>query len=199
MRTTVASITALLTILACQPRPAADPLPSWTEGEAKAAIVDFVDRVTDPAHTDYRPVDERVAVFDNDGCLWAEKPVYFQLLFALDRVRAMAPDHPEWRSQEPFASALAGDMEGLAAQGEHGILELVMATHAGMTTDEAKKLLMENLEAQVRREAATRAKEILDEAEQNADKEAREIITHAIYRCAADHTVETTVSVVAFP
>jgi len=87
------------------------------------------------------PPAERIAVFDNDGCLWSEQPAYFQLLFALDRVRALAPQHPEWKEQEPFKSALAGDMKGLAAGGEHAILELVMASHAGNTTEEFEAIV----------------------------------------------------------
>ena len=113
-----------------------DPLPSWNEGEAKQAIFDFVVRVTDSASPDLVPEPERIAVFDNDGTLWSEQPMYFQLIFAIDRVKAMAPEHPEWQSQQPFKAVLEGDMETLAASGEHGILELVMATHAGMTTEE---------------------------------------------------------------
>jgi len=115
---------------------AGDPLPSWNEGAAKQSIVDFVTRVTDPATPDFVPEAERIAVFDNDGTLWAEKPAYFQLLFVVDRVKALASEHPEWKTQQPFKAVLDGDMEALAAAGEHGLLELVMATHAGMTTAE---------------------------------------------------------------
>jgi hypothetical protein len=113
-----------------------DPLPSWNEGASKDAVLDFVTRVTDPAGTDFVAEPERVAVFDNDGTLWAEQPIYFQLLFAIDRVEAMAPDHPELATTQPFKAVLDGDKEALAASGVHGILELVMATHAGMTTEE---------------------------------------------------------------
>jgi phosphoglycolate phosphatase-like HAD superfamily hydrolase len=115
---------------------AADPLPSWTEGRAKQSIVDFVQRVTSPGGKDFVPEPERVAVFDNDGTLWAEQPFYFQLVFALDRVKALAAKHPEWKEKEPFKSALAGDLKGVLAGGEHALVELVMATHAGMTTEE---------------------------------------------------------------
>jgi len=118
------------------PSATTDPLPSWNEWASKKAILDFVDRVTDPQSPDFVPEPERIAVFDNDGTLWAEQPIYFQLLFAIDRVKAMAPDHPEWATTQPFKAVLDGDMETLAAAGEHGILELVMATHAGMTTAE---------------------------------------------------------------
>jgi len=114
---------------------AAEPLPSWNEGQAKRAIVDFVQRVTTTGGADFVPVPERIAVFDNDGTLWAEKPMYVQLAFALDRVKALAPEHPEWQDQQPFKAALEGDLKTVAAGGEHALLELVMATHAGMTTD----------------------------------------------------------------
>jgi len=113
-----------------------DPLPSWSNGPARAAIVAFVNRVADPQSPDFVPEVERIAVFDNDGCLWAEQPAYFQLLFAIDRVRALASEHPEWASLQPFQAVLEGDVKALAATGEHGLLELVMATHAGMTADE---------------------------------------------------------------
>jgi len=110
-------------------------LPSWRSGPTRDAIVAFVDRVSDPASPDFVPEGERLAVFDNDGTLWAERPFYFQLAFAIDRVRELAPDRPEWRTQEPFRSAIEGDLDGLAASGEHGLLELVMATHAGMDSE----------------------------------------------------------------
>jgi hypothetical protein len=113
-----------------------DPLASWNEGPAKAAITDFVAKVTDESGTHFVEPDDRIAVFDNDGTLWSEQPVYFQFAFALDRIRAMAPDHPEWKDVEPFKSVLAGDMKGLASSGEKGLLEVLAATHAGMTTEE---------------------------------------------------------------
>ncbi len=119
-----------------EPQPAADQLSSWNDGPAKQRIVEFVNRVTDPASPDFVPEPERIATFDNDGTLWAERPVYFQLLFAIDRVKEMAPEHPEWKTTQPFQAVLEDDMKALAASGEHGILELVMATHAGMTTAE---------------------------------------------------------------
>ncbi len=118
-----------------------DPLPSWNEGTAKQSIVDFVARVTDPAGPDFVPEAERIATFDNDGTLWSEQPAYFQLLFALDRVKALAPEHPEWRTQQPFKAVLDDDMEAVVATGEHGLLELVMATHAGMTTAEFEAIV----------------------------------------------------------
>jgi hypothetical protein len=120
---------------------AADWLPSWNEGASKARIVAFVEAVTDPAGKQYVPPSERIAVFDNDGTLWTEQPMYFQLAFILDRVRALAPEHPEWRTQEPFKSALAGDMSGVAKAGEHGLLEMMAATHAGMTPEEFRKIV----------------------------------------------------------
>jgi hypothetical protein len=120
---------------------AADWLPSWNEGASKARIVEFVQSVTDPTSKQYLPPAERIAVFDNDGTLWSEQPMYFQLAFILDRVKALAPQHPEWRTQEPFKSVLAGDMAGVAAAGEHGLLEMMAATHAGMTADEFRSIV----------------------------------------------------------
>jgi hypothetical protein len=114
----------------------ADDLQSWNDGPSKKSITDFVERVTKDGSADFIPVPERVAVFDNDGTLWAEQPLYFQLFFALDRVKAMAPDHPEWKTQEPFASLLKGDVKGALAGGEKAIMEIVMATHSGMSSDE---------------------------------------------------------------
>jgi len=114
----------------------ADPLPSWNEGSSKVALIGFVAQVTTEGSPDFVPPPERIAVFDNDGTLWSEKPVPFQLLFALDQVRALAPQHPEWTRKEPFASVLKGDMQGLARSGEKGVLAIVAATHAGMTTEE---------------------------------------------------------------
>jgi phosphoglycolate phosphatase-like HAD superfamily hydrolase len=116
--------------------PVADPLPSWRDGAAKARIFAFVQAVTTTGSPDYVAPADRIAVFDNDGTLWSEQPGYFQLLFAIDRVKALAPRHPEWKTQQPFKAALEGDMKALAAAGEKGLLQLVMSTHAGMTTDE---------------------------------------------------------------
>ncbi len=115
---------------------AADPLPSWNDGPAKQSIIDFVTKVTTPGSPDFVPVPERIATFDNDGTLWCEKPLPVQLYFALDRVKALAPQHPEWKTQEPFASLLKGDMKTAAAGGDHALLELMMATHTGNTTEE---------------------------------------------------------------
>jgi phosphoglycolate phosphatase-like HAD superfamily hydrolase len=112
-----------------------DPLPSWNDGPAKAAIVDFVTRVTTPGGPDYVVPEERVATFDNDGTLWSEQPLYFQLAFALDQIRVLAPQHPEWAEKEPFKSVLAGDVKSVFAGGIPAILDIVIATHAGMTTE----------------------------------------------------------------
>ncbi|MCC7256747.1 MAG: haloacid dehalogenase-like hydrolase [Gammaproteobacteria bacterium] len=115
---------------------AVEALPSWSDTASRKAIVAFVERITQPGSPDFVPAPERIATFDNDGTLWAEQPVYFQLAFALDRVKALAPQHPEWKAQEPFASLLKGDLRAALAGGEHAILEIVMATHAGMTSEE---------------------------------------------------------------
>lgn len=114
----------------------ADPLPSWKDGAVKSAITDFVAKVTKDGGADFVKPEERIAVFDNDGTLWSEQPIYFQLAFALDRIKAMAPQHPEWKDTEPFKSVLAGDIKGLAASGEKGLMELMAVSHSGMTTDE---------------------------------------------------------------
>jgi len=113
-----------------------DPLPSWNDGKTKSAIESFVSKVTDEDSPDYVPPADRIAVFDNDGNLWAEQPVYFQILFAIDRVKALAPNHPEWKDQEPFKSAIAGDMKGLTKFGKEGLVEILAASHAGMSTAE---------------------------------------------------------------
>jgi hypothetical protein len=118
-----------------------DPLPTWNDGAAKARIVGFVQAVTDTGSKDYVPPPGRIAVFDNDGTLWSEQPAYFQLLFAIDRVKALAPRHPEWKTTQPFKAALEGDMKALAGSGEKGLLELVMATHAGNTADEFARIV----------------------------------------------------------
>jgi hypothetical protein len=115
---------------------AADPLPSWNEGAAKKSIIAFVEKVTKEGSPDFFPPAERIATFDNDGTLWCEQPLPVQLYFALDRVKTLAPQHPEWKDKEPFASVLKGDLKAALAGGEHALLELMMATHAGMTTDE---------------------------------------------------------------
>ena len=120
---------------------AADLLPSWNDGKAKQSIVAFVEKVTKPGSPDFVPPAERIATFDNDGCLWAEQPMYFQAFFVFDRIKALSPQHPEWKSQEPFASVLKGDMKAALAGGERALLEMVMATHAGMTTEEFEQIV----------------------------------------------------------
>lgn len=115
---------------------AADPLPSWNDTAPKQAIIRFVEKVTQEGSSDFVPPAERIATFDNDGTLWAEQPMYFQLFFALDRIKALAPQHPEWKTKEPFASLLKGNVKGALAGGEAAIAQIVMATHAGMTTEE---------------------------------------------------------------
>ncbi len=129
---------AILFVAGCS---AVDPLPSWNDGESRQAIVDFVDAVTDETGPDYVVPAERVAVFDNDGTLWSERPVYFQLFFVIDRVRALAPQHPEWKTMQPFKAVLEDDMDKLAEYGEKGLIELVMATHAGNTTAEFERIV----------------------------------------------------------
>ncbi len=143
MKTTCKSAIALLAAVAFinTVARAADPLPSWNEGPAKQAIIDFVTRVTTPGSPDFVPVPERIATFDNDGTLWCEKPLPVQLYFALDRVKELAPQHPEWQTNEPFASILKGDLKGAMAGGDHALLELVMATHTGNTTDEFEQIV----------------------------------------------------------
>ena len=120
---------------------AQDPLPSWNEGAAKQSILRFVQQTTKSGGSSFVKPEERIAVFDNDGTLWSEQPMYFQFLFALDRVKALAPQHPEWKTKEPFASLLKGDMKTALAGGEHAMLEIVMATHAGMTTEEFEQIV----------------------------------------------------------
>jgi phosphoglycolate phosphatase-like HAD superfamily hydrolase len=120
---------------------AQDPLPSWNDGPAKQTIIAFVANVTKPGGPGFVPAPERIATFDNDGTLWAEQPMYVQLIFALDRVKALAPQHPEWKTKEPFASLLKGDVKNALAGGDKAIAEIVMATHAGMTTAEFERIV----------------------------------------------------------
>ncbi len=125
---------------------AISPLPSWNDGTSKQDIINFVTAVTDKSSSDYVDPRERIAVFDNDGTLWSEQPAYFQLYFAMDRVKAMATDHPEWKNQQPFKAVLDGDMKALAASGKKGLIELVMTTHAGMSTDEFTAIVLDWLQ-----------------------------------------------------
>ena len=148
--TTIAAVGALMLLMSCSqptidplPAPVAEPLPSWNNGSARQSILDFVARVTDPASPAFVPEPERIATFDNDGTLWAEQPMYIQLIFAIDRVKAMAPEHPEWKRQQPFKAVLENDMATLAEGGEHGLLELIMATHAGTTTQEFETIVVD--------------------------------------------------------
>jgi len=128
-------LTVLILIVTTGLAFAQDPLPSWNEGAGKSAIIDFVGRVTDPHSPDFVPQAERIATFDNDGTLWSEQPMYFQLYFALDQIRRMAPEHPDWATTEPFKSALAGDMKGVMATGKAGLMKLIAAAHSGMTAE----------------------------------------------------------------
>ncbi|WP_425515852.1 HAD family hydrolase [Rhizobium laguerreae] len=126
---------------ATSPFAQSDPLPSWNDTASKAAIVSFVEKVTGQGSPDFVPENERIAVFDNDGTLWVEHPMYTQLAFALDRVKALAPQHPEWKETQPFKAVLEGDMKTLAASGEKGLMELIMTTHAGMTSGDFQKVV----------------------------------------------------------
>ena len=124
-----------------------DPLPSWNEGPSKQAILDFVARVVDKRSPDFVPMEERIAVFDNDGTLWSEQPMYFQFAFAVDRIKALADRHPEWKEKEPFKSVLKGDVKAALAGGERSVAELMAASHAGMTTEEFDAIAKEWLAA----------------------------------------------------
>jgi len=141
----LAALWAAVAMTGCATKPAAvspgDPLPSWNDGAAKQAIVQFVEKTTKEGSPEFVAPAERIAVFDNDGTLWAEQPMYFQALFMLDRIRAMAPEHPEWKAKEPFASLLKGDMKGVLAGGERAVGELMMTTHAGVTSEEFSKIV----------------------------------------------------------
>ena len=121
----------------------ADALPSWNESDAKREIVTFVERVTRHSGTHFVAPSQRIAVFDNDGTLWGEQPMYFQLAFAMDRIRALAAQHPEWMTKEPFASLLEGDVNAALAGGQHAVAEIVAVTHSGMTTDEFQRSVRE--------------------------------------------------------
>ena len=119
----------------------ADDLPSWTDGPVKQAVVDFVTTATTEGSPGWIAPADRIATFDNDGTLWAEQPMYFQAMFVMDRVRALAPDHPEWTTTQPFKAVLDGDMHALAEAGQKGLMELVAATHSGMTADEFEAIV----------------------------------------------------------
>ena len=144
MKTLIALLHAALFVIAgtsnCL---AGDPLPSWNDTGPRRSIVSFVEKVTMEGSREYVPPSERVAVFDNDGTLWAEQPVYFQAFFVFDRIMELAPDRPEWRDQEPFASVLRGDVASALAGGEKALLEMAMATHAGMTAEEFAAIVID--------------------------------------------------------
>ncbi len=134
---------SLIFLSAAQARAQTDPLPSWNDGARKKAIVDFVARVTTPGGPDFVPQDQRIAAFDNDGTLWCEQPFYFQMAFAFARIKDMAPQHPEWKTRQPFKALLEGDVKTAATAGEKGLLAVVAATHAGMTTDAFTKAVLD--------------------------------------------------------
>jgi hypothetical protein len=148
-RRALLSALAVLTVLPESLLPAAaqtvasDPLPSWNDGASKQSIINFVTAVTREGSPDFVPAPQRIATFDNDGTLWSEHPMYVQLAFALDRVKAMAPMHPEWKDKQPFKAVLEGDMKALAESGERGLMEVMMAAHAGMTADEFTKIVID--------------------------------------------------------
>ncbi|MBL8820285.1 MAG: haloacid dehalogenase-like hydrolase [Planctomyces sp.] len=119
----------------------ADPLPSWNSGAAKDAIVTFVSKVTTEGSSDFIPISERIAVFDNDGTLWSEQPMYVQAFFVFDRIRTLAPQHPEWKDKEPYASVLKGDLKTVLSGGERALIEMVMATHSGMTSEQFEQIV----------------------------------------------------------
>ena len=139
----IASALLAISIAGLASTQAKDPLPACRDGKAKEAIVKFVEKVTKEGSAEFVPPAERLATFDNDGTLWAEQPMYFQLLFALYRIGVLAPQHPEWKEKEPFASLLKGDVKAALAGGDAAIAEIVMATHAGMTTEEFEKIVKE--------------------------------------------------------
>jgi phosphoserine phosphatase len=135
----ISGFVAILAVFLCSVSYAADPLPSWNDGTAKEAILYFVNAVTDKNSKDYVEPAERIATFDNDGTLWVEYPMYTQVLFAFDRVKKLAPQHPEWKIKQPFKALLEGDMKTVGASGMKGLMEIVMATHSGMSAAEFEK------------------------------------------------------------
>jgi len=136
-------LAALILVTTGNMAAARDQLASWNDGASKSAIISFVERVTNEDSPDFVPVPERIATFDNDGTLWTEHPMYTQLAFALDRVKVLAPQHPEWKTTQPFQAVLENDIQSLAAAGEKGLLELVMATHSGMSTAEFEAIVID--------------------------------------------------------
>lgn len=117
------------------------PLASWNDTKTKTAILDFVKEVTDPKSPSFVPVADRIATFDNDGTLWTEQPVYFQLFFAMDRIKELAPKHPEWKNKQPYKAVLENNMGELLKQGEKGLVEIVMASHTGVTSEEFEAIV----------------------------------------------------------
>jgi phosphoglycolate phosphatase-like HAD superfamily hydrolase len=140
----------VVAIFSCKPNPEQgkkasnqeiDPLPSWNEGTAKQSIISFVEAVTSESNPDFIKPADRIAVFDNDGTLWTEQPYYFQLQFGIDRVKALAPEHPEWKENKLIQAVLADDINTVLSFGEKGLMELIMTTHAGITTDEFSQIV----------------------------------------------------------
>ncbi len=130
---------AIFALVVCSVSYAADPLPSWKDGPRKKAILEFVAAVTEESGKDYVPHEARIATFDNDRTLWVEAPLYTQILFAFERVKAMAPDHPEWKDKPALRAVMDGDLKAVARVGKKGVVEILMITHAGMTTEEFAK------------------------------------------------------------
>lgn len=141
--------TICLLLLSISAVHASDPLPSWRNGPAKQSIISFINKTTQTGSPDFVRIEERIAVFDNDGTLWSEQPNYVQLVFAIDRVKALAPKHPEWRITQPFQAVLEGDLLALRQQGEGGLLKLITATHAGMSTTDYSKIVSDWLSTAV--------------------------------------------------
>ena len=135
-------LTGLL-VLASTFATAQEPLSSWNDGKNRTNVIDYVQTVTDKSSADFIPKEDRIAVFDNDGTLWSEQPIYFQLFFAMDRVKALAPKHPEWKITEPFKAVLENDMKSLMKSGKKGLLTLLMTTHAGMSDEEFDAVVIE--------------------------------------------------------
>ena len=136
-----ASCLLLLTLASIAPAYSADALPSWNEGATKQSIVSFVERVTTQSGKDYVAPAERIAVFDNDGTLWSEQPLYFQLFFTFERIRTLAPQHPEWQEKPAVKALLVGDMKAVMASSERDLFELVIMAHAGNTTEDFNKIV----------------------------------------------------------
>jgi len=113
-----------------------DPLPSWNDSKSRKAILSFVEDATDASGQFFIPADERIAVFDNDGTLWAEQPMYFQLYFIMDRIKKLAPEHPEWREEQPYKAVLENDMEKIKESGVEGLLTMAMAAQGGLPVEE---------------------------------------------------------------